>query len=93
MTAGTGRGNGLPEGREKTERREKGRGKRMKGSGGTGERGRNSTEKAERERTGSGQWACKRVWIRGLNNTDEGTRKHKWEGWRLPTIGPETVKR
>ena len=93
MTAGTRRGNGLPEGREKTERREKGRGKGTKGSGGTGERGRNSTEKAERERTGSGQWACKRVWIRGLNNTDEGARKHKWEGWRLPTIGPETVKR
>ena len=93
MTAGTGRGNGLPEGREKTERREKGRGKRMKGSGGTGERGRTSTEKAERELTGSGYWACKRERIRGLNNTDEGARKHKWEGWSLPTTGTETVKR
>lgn len=93
MTAGTRRGNWLPEGREKGGEREKGRGKTMKGSGGTGERGRNSTEKAERERTGSGQWACKRVWIRGLNNTDEGARKHKWEGWRLPTTGTETVKR
>ena len=93
MTAGTRRGNGLPEGREKTERREKGREKRMKGSGRTGERGQNSTEKTGRERTGSGYWACKRVWIRGLNNTDEEARKHKWEGWRLPTTGPETVKR
>ena len=54
LTAGTGRGNGLPEGPEKTEKGEKGRGKGTKGSGGTGERGRNSTEKAERERTGSG---------------------------------------
>ena len=54
LTAGTGRGNGLPEGLERTEKGKKGRGKRMKGSGGTGERGRNSTEKAERERTGSG---------------------------------------
>ena len=93
LTAGTGRGNGLAEGHEKTKRRETGRGKGTKGSGGTSERGRNSTEKTGRERTGSGQWACKRVWIRGLNNTDEGARKHKWEGWRLPTTGPETVKR
>lgn len=54
LTAGTRRGNGLPEGRERTERREKGWGKRMKGSGGMGERRQNSTEKTERERTGSG---------------------------------------
>lgn len=54
LTAGTRRGNGLPEGREKTEKGEKGRGKRTKGSGGTGERGRNSTEKVERERAGRG---------------------------------------
>ena len=79
MTTGTRRGNGRPEGLENTEKGEKGRGKRMKGSGRTGERVRNSTEKTGRERTGSGQWACKRVWIRGLNNTDEGARKHKWE--------------
>ena len=50
LTAGTRRGNRLPEGREKTEKGEKGREKRMKGSGGTGERGRNSTEKTGRER-------------------------------------------